>query len=119
MDNKSKDLEEKIREVEKLNKLMVGRELKMIELKKEIARLKQTGVIEFTPDQGHGSDNSNNRFEDGIKLEEDVIQALENDYESMVMDSDLSEAQKSQIIEMLKILLSDSQKHEEALRGLS
>jgi len=35
-----KELEEKIKETEKLNKFMVGRELKMIELKKEIKRLR-------------------------------------------------------------------------------
>ncbi len=34
------DLREKVLEIEKMNKLMVGRELKMVELKKEIARLK-------------------------------------------------------------------------------
>jgi len=38
---KTKELQEKLNELEKMNKLMVGRELKMTELKKEIKTLKQ------------------------------------------------------------------------------
>lgn len=38
---RTKELEEKIEELEKFRKLAVGRELKMIELKKEIERLKE------------------------------------------------------------------------------
>lgn len=105
-----KDIDEKLREQEKLNKLMVGRELKMIELKKEIEALKhnQTGVTT-------GKDN---RLEEGIELEEDVIQALEHDYEKMIDQSDLNSGQKSRIIDKLQILLSDSRRHEQALKDL-
>mgnify|MGYP001618146022 CR=1 FL=1 len=39
LEKKSRQIEEKLSEVERLNKLMVGRELRMIELKKEIAQL--------------------------------------------------------------------------------
>ncbi|MEI8229746.1 MAG: hypothetical protein WCG83_01250 [Candidatus Peregrinibacteria bacterium] len=40
VDERTKELTEKIRELEAMNKTMVGRELKMIELKNEIAELK-------------------------------------------------------------------------------
>jgi len=38
---KTKELQGKIKELEKINRLTVGRELKMIELKKEIKTLKE------------------------------------------------------------------------------
>lgn len=41
IDKKTKELQEKIEELEKINRLMVGRELKMIELKEEIKQLKK------------------------------------------------------------------------------
>ena len=39
--NKTKELNEKLDETEKLNKVMIDRELKMVELKKEIEELKK------------------------------------------------------------------------------
>lgn len=39
--SKAKELQERVEELEKLHRLTVGRELRMIELKKEIERLKK------------------------------------------------------------------------------
>lgn len=41
--SRTKELHQRVRELERLTKLLVGRELKMAELKKEIARLKERG----------------------------------------------------------------------------
>ena len=40
VEERTKELQKKVQELEKLNKLATGRELKMVELKKEIVRLK-------------------------------------------------------------------------------
>ncbi|MBU0574046.1 MAG: response regulator [Candidatus Margulisiibacteriota bacterium] len=42
LDEKYKELEDKYKQIKEMNELMVGRELKMIELEKEIDRLKKT-----------------------------------------------------------------------------
>ena len=45
---RTKELQEKIEELERFQKFAVGRELKMIELKKELEKLKE-GLGEYKP----------------------------------------------------------------------
>jgi hypothetical protein len=104
------ELQKKIEEADKLNKLMIGRELKMIELKKEIQTLRNNRT--------NIDSNKDDQLEEGIEIEEDIIQVLEHDYEAMIHDSELDITKKSQIIEKLQTLLSDSRRHEQALKDL-
>ncbi|MEI7792037.1 MAG: PAS domain S-box protein [Candidatus Berkelbacteria bacterium] len=107
------EIEDQLREQEKLNRLMIGRELKMIELKKEILELKSR--------HGHTPAGTalDSRFHEGIELEEDLVQALDQDYMKMVIDSDLPRNKKNTIVGYLEVLLIDSRKHEKALEDLS
>jgi len=103
-------INEKVDELEKINSLMVGRELRMIELKREISNLKSY--------DSDAPETSASRYLDGIILEEDIILALKRDYETMVTDSGLSDTNKTKIIRMLNILKIDSESHEKRLREL-
>lgn len=102
---------EDVGELEKINSIMVGRELKMIELKKEIENLKSHIASK--------SVKSDDQYVDGIKLEEDVIQALSHDYKELINNSQLSKSNKSKIVKKLRILEIDSIGHEKRLKELS
>lgn len=105
-----KILNEKILELEEINSLLVGRELKMIEQKEEINRLKKH------------SDNSLKKsifkYMDGINLEENMIKALEFYYKGMIIDSNISDINKTKILGQLSTLKADSEGHEKKLRNL-
>jgi len=108
-----------IEESEKLNKLMIGRELKMIELKKALRQAQGEKNVELKKSPADQVAHANNRFQAGIELEESVVQSLAEDYEKMVQDSDLDEDKKIKIIDNLEILLTDSRRHEQLLKDLA
>jgi len=105
------EMAEKIGELEKINKLMIGRELKMVELKREIVELKTKHT--------QVSKASDVRFQEGVELEEKIVESLDHDYMLMVMDSTLSRNKKNIIVGYLEVLLLDSRRHEKALEDLS
>lgn len=59
VDKRTKDLAERVIELESLNKTMVGRELKMVELKKEIENLKKR-LKNGNGKNGNGKNGNNN-----------------------------------------------------------
>lgn len=98
--------------LEKINKLMVGRELRMIELKNEIIALKESPGVNIN------QNTVENMLRDGIALEEGVIGKLGNYYIGKVNDSGLSESMKKKIVGQIKILYEDSKGHKESLEKL-
>jgi len=61
---RTKDLAERVKELESLNKTMVGRELKMVELKKEIENLKKR-LKNGNGKNGNGNHNHNHKNGNG------------------------------------------------------
>jgi PAS domain S-box-containing protein len=103
-----KEFQERLEESEKFNQLMVGRELKMIELKEEISRLKAGELVK----------KNSNKYEKGIELEEKVIRDLGSEYHILIKDATLPNDVKNNITAMLDRLIEDSQGHEKALMRL-
>ncbi len=103
-------LEDKLEELEAMNNLMVGRELKMIELKQQINSREMNPINAKT--------KIKDGFLEGISLEEGLIQDLEKDYRLLTNNSDLDDKTKEFIREKLAILKSESQEHEKKLQEL-
>lgn len=103
-----KDLEEKNAEAKNLNQLMIGRELKMVELKKEIANLRNRrsdlSLIDKNLDLGP-------KLQEGVDLEETVIGKLESYFYKHVDDSSLSPENKEKIHSLLSVMIKESKQH--------
>jgi len=112
------NLQDKIDETEKLNKLMIGRELKMIELKEEIKKLRLgTKKQDVEPIKQSGQENT--IFDEGIHVEEGVIHQLHDHFINELKSSTLNNETKTKALQMVETLTADSEKHERLLTELS
>ena len=108
IENSQADFNQKIKkrtsDLEKFNRLMVGREMRMMELKKEVDRL-QRGISrskQMSCKEG---------LTEGLDFEEKVIRELESFYIFKVNNSDILKKNRQKILRLLKILIEDSKRH--------
>lgn len=99
--------------LEKMNDLLVGRELKMIELKERIRQLEQgSSAINKT------SLTWKEKFKEGEDIEEIFVTKIKGPYFAEIDKSKLSELAKTEIKKMLQVLIDDSTRHLELFRQM-
>lgn len=112
----SEEKEEKLRKnAEKMNELLVGRELKMIELKRELERCKKGMNVKSEVKR---KSPWVSRFRDAVEIEEEIIRKLMNYYRQKIDTSSMKEKNKKEILKKLDVLITESKKHEAKFRGL-
>lgn len=112
-------VEEKSQNLEKFNQLMVGRELRMVELKEELARARerQGDPLVVGSAGGSGLDWSA-KFQEGVALEEKMISQLKNTYQAEIEKSNLPAVKKEKALAILRELVTESVGHEEIFKEL-
>lgn len=116
-----KNFEQKVTErtitLERMNKLMVGRELRMVELKKEIEGLKNNDrphqILENKSDISWAQ-----KFKEGIDLEESLILKLRDYYIFKINKAGLNDAYRKKCLDNLGVLINDSINHKQHLEDL-
>jgi len=104
---------QRTKELEKINEVLVGREIRMIELKEQISKLRKNKEYK-TED----SETWEEKFQIAIDVEESVIQKLKSYYLLKVEHSDLDNEKKQQIINRLNHLVEESIDHENKFKEL-
>ncbi len=105
-------IEQKSQNLEKFNQLMVGRELRMVELKAELERQrgsKQEALSAGSP-VDDGSDWSQ-KFQQAVDLEESMIAKFRSTYLTEIDRSSLKPEKKTIARELLQKLVSESEGH--------
>jgi len=110
--NIEKKVKERTQTLERLTQSMVGRELKMLDLKKSMAkkpgtRSKKTVNPWFK------------RFKEASSFEDDIVKDFTNNYLLAVEESNLSLAKKKKAKELLQILIDDSFRHRDIFKKLT
>ena len=99
-------------ELEKFNNLMVGREMKMIELKNEVEELRK-GIKKIK------TKNWAEKFRDANNYEERIVKELQSVSAYKIKTSELSKQKKEKINKLLKILAKDTLRHEKVFEKLA
>lgn len=90
----------------KMNQLMIGRELKMIELKQKIIKLENSQNL------GPKAEVSwKDKFMEGEALEEVFVTRVKDPYFQQIDESDLPEDVKKECKNLIQVLIDDSTRH--------
>jgi PAS domain S-box-containing protein len=104
-------LKEERRDLERLNELMVGRELRIIKLKEQLRK----GSVE----RPAATEKSwSQKFQEAVELEDDLVQSLTTDYLAKISSYDLSAVEGREIKKLLEQLLEESREHEKKFKEL-
>lgn len=111
-DDVEKKIHNRTKELEKFNNLMVGREIKMIELKEQVAELEKR--IESSKLKSWFD-----KFNEASNYEESIIRDLESAFLYQVKISDMPKKEKEKIIKSINRLVKDSKRHNTIFENLA
>jgi HAMP domain-containing protein len=108
-----KEISVRTKDLENINKYMVGREIKMIELKEKIKNIEKDGYDlkkKLSWDE---------RLKNAEDMEENIILKLKNSYLRAINESDLDIVKKKKALGLIKELINGSVKHKKYLAKIN